>query len=267
MSRKVVPGPITGLNFTIDRTASRHGQKIVWIHGEFGEFGQLPFDEKFLESSDLISIHLPGWGLSTGIELFDKIDELAGAMWWAVEQETSEPVILAGHGLGAAIAVEMAIAQPRATVGLVLSNPFGIFNSDYPGCDIFALMPRDVAGHLYFDTSGPLYLQHFPASDDAYERGLISIKRVEVLGAASRFIFPIPDTNIVRRSYRLAGKKMTILFGEKDGAVPPRLATDWAKSFPQAKIVTVQNTAHMTPYESDSLTDELIVMLGDIGPA
>ena len=261
MKREVIDGPLPGLSFMIDRSGGTNGPTVVFLHSEMGSFGHAPVGEEVRANHDVVALHLPGWGESTGIEHFDTTSEFAVALWWAVEQLADEPVVLVGHGLGAALAAEMAILQPKSVRGLVLSNPLGMFDEAYPGVDIFALMPKDVMPHVYAVPNGPVMAEHYPAPADAYERGLQAVRRVEVLGSASRFVFPLPDTNIVKRSYRIAHVPMTILFGERDGVVPAEMAHNWSSVFPAAKIRTVEGTAHMTPYESDAVAEEVLAMM------
>jgi pimeloyl-ACP methyl ester carboxylesterase len=118
--------------------------------------------------------------------------------------------------------------------------------------------------HVYADPNGPVMAAHYPAPTDAYERGLQAIRRVEVLGSASRFVFPLPDTNIVKRAYRIAGVPMSLVFGERDGVVPPEMAHNWSKVFPSASVRTVAGTAHMTPYESDAVAEEVAAMVKNV---
>lgn len=264
MTRDVIQGPLDGLTFVVERSAGAGGPTVVFLHSEMGAFGPAPVGEAFRASHEVVSLHLPGWGESTGIEHFDNPGEFAVALWWAVERIASEPVVLVGHGLGAALALEMAIMQPKAVRGLVLSNPFGMFDEAYPGVDIFALMPKDVMPHVYADPNGPVMAAHYPAPTDAYERGLQAIRRVEVLGSASRFVFPLPDTNIVKRAYRIADVPMSLVFGERDGVVPPEMAHNWSKVFPSASVRTVAGTAHMTPYESDAVAEEVAAMVKNV---
>jgi len=253
MTRQVIEGPLNGLSFVVDRTDYRGGPLVVFLHSAWGAFGEAPLGDQVMSTMDVATVHLPGWGLSKGVEHFDDISELALALWWVIEYLSSEPVVLVGHCLGGALAVEMAIMQPSKVRGLTLSNPFGFFNASYPGADIFGLLPKDMMHLVYVDPAGSIATTHHPPPNDAYERGLMALRRVEVLGAASRFMFPLPDTNIARRAYRLSHTPITVLFGEKDGIVPSQLASEWAASFPHAMIKTVPRTAHMTPYESGAL--------------
>lgn len=254
--------PVEGTEMVIERTGVDGGPPLVWLHGEFGELSGVPGREQLAAHFDVVEILLPGWGVAAGGDRFDSIGELASAVWWTIESLDLGKVSIAGHGFGATLAVELAIQQPSMVEGLALAAPYGMFRTEDTGVDIFALIPRDLNPHLYADTSSPLVAQHFPPPTDGYEKGLSAIQRVQTLGSTSRYLFPIPDTNLVERSYRLAGVPMTIWFGAGDGAVPVSLAQDWAAAFGHADIKVVDNAAHMVAYEHDGFVEELMSALG-----
>jgi pimeloyl-ACP methyl ester carboxylesterase len=254
--------PIQGTTVVIDRSGDPTKPPLVWLHGEFGAIDTMPDREPLSNHLDLIEVHLPGFGVSSGGDRFDTIGDLALAVWWAVEQLGVDRPVLAGHGLGATVAVEMAIQQPAAVRALALATPFGIFDVDDTGVDIFALIPRDLMPHLYADPSSSLVLDHFPPPADAHERGLAAIHRVVVLGAASRYLFPIPDTNVTGRAYRLADVPTSVWFGSVDGVVPPSLAAAWRAALPHATVSVVDRVGHMLPYESAVFGAELLEIAG-----
>lgn len=264
MSRELLEGAGHDITFAVDVHGSVESPVVVWLHSEWGPFNDPPFEPVVTSSVRTLVVHLPGWGESTGAGLVDSVGHFASALWFAVEKLTDGPVILAGHGLGATFAVEMAIQQPRAVAGMVLATPFGMFDESDTGVDIFALLPRDVMAHLYADPTSQLASSHFPATSDGYERGLAAIRRVEVLGAASRFIFPIPDTDVESRAYRLSRVPTTVLLGEKDGVVPPSLATKWQAALPHATVEVVAGVAHMLPYETTRLSQEVVNMVAKV---
>ena len=254
-----------GIEYAFDVSDLVDRPTVVWIHGEFGSFDDPPLNDVLKSSVNLINLHLPGWGKSFGGESFDQINELATAMWWLLEEITENKVLLAGYGLGATVAIEMAIQQPGRISGMVFGSPFGMFSESDPGVDIFALMQKDLLKEIYADPKSELVKRHFPSSEDGYERGLIAIRRVEVLGAASRYIFPIPDTNIKSRSYRLSKIPMTILFGRSDGVVPFSLSELWQDSFPHAEINILEGAGHMLAYETEEISKSITKMLADQG--
>lgn len=151
----------------------------------------------------------------------------------------------------------MGVQQPSRTTALVLATPFGIFDDEHPGVDMFGLMARDVQRHLYADPTGPVALAHNPPSADAYEQGLAAIRRVQTLGAASNYLFPVPDTGIAARLYRVAGVPTVLLWGGRDGVVPADSARGWTRLLPEATSEVVPEAAHMLPYESDAVSTHL----------
>ncbi len=257
--RLEIEGPLNGVRFSIDVAGTiGSATPVVWLHGEFGEmgsFGVAPRGAALIASTMVIVPHLPGWGLSVGVEHFTRLDDLAMAVWWALDRLGSDTsrVVLGGHGLGAALGAEMAAQQPGRCAGVLLAAPFGMFRADEPGIDVFGTMPSDLMPHLYADPTGPLQALHFPAPVDAHHRGLAAIRRVETLGAAGRFVFPIPDTGIADRLYRLADVPVALVFGARDGIVPVSLAADWAAALPHAHVEIVESASHMVPYETDDV--------------
>ncbi|HEY8547520.1 MAG TPA: alpha/beta hydrolase [Acidimicrobiales bacterium] len=250
VNRRTIAGPLEGLTFVVDeRGPGDGGPPLVWLHSELGDFAGPPLTDELAGRLRTLVAHLPGWGVATGVEHFDQLEHLATAYWWLFDELGLDAVHLAGLGIGATLAAEIAIQQPGRVPSLVLAGPFGLFREDDPGGDLFALVPRDVMPLLYADPAGPVASAHFPPAADAYERGLQTVRRVEVLAPASRFLFPIPDTGIGRRLYRLGDRPVELFWGAKDGIVPPSLAEDWAAHLPGARTTIVEGAAHMAPYE------------------
>lgn len=255
-ARTILEGPLPGVALAVDAYGSPAAPTVlVWLHGELGALDEARLaDAVVTAQADGVRVlvpHLPGWGESPGGEHFFTIEDLALALWWAVERSSSAAVVLGGHGLGAAVAAEMAVEQPARVAGLLLAAPFGLFREDDTGIDLFGTLPGELMPHLYADPKGPLPARHFPPAATPYERGLVAIRRVEVLGAASRYLFPIPDTGIASRLYRVDRVPVTLVFGRGDGLVPLSLAQDWQRSVPHARIEIVEDAAHMVPYETD----------------
>ena len=255
--RMALQTPVPGTTFVIDCRGDAGGLDVVWLHGEFGVLDAPPGLERIADHGRVLEVHLPGWGVSEGGDRFDRIEELALATWWAIDRVGVDRPIIAGHGFGGTLAVEMAIQQPLRVRALALAAPFGMFLADDPGVDVFATMQRDVMPALYADASSALVASHFPPVSDAHERGLAAIRRVQVLGATSRYLFPIPDTNIEARAYVLERVPMTIRFGAVDGLVPAAVSRLWSAAFPHASVEVVDGVGHMLPFESLQFAETL----------
>lgn len=255
MITKELETPIGG-RLVVEEYGESSATPVIWLHSEFGSFGAPPLGE-VLSVSRVIAPHLPGWGVSTEVRTFRRIDELALLIWWMADELNVDRGALAGHGLGGALAAEMAIQQPARVELLALASPFGIVDAADPGADIFGLTPGDLMPHLYADPAGDVAAGHYPKPADAYESGLAAIRRVQVLGSASRYVFPLPDTDVESRAYRLARVPTSIVFGGRDGVVPAAIAPRWQRAIPHASISIVKEGAHMHPYELPMFADAL----------
>jgi pimeloyl-ACP methyl ester carboxylesterase len=261
--REIVSGP-SGSTFAVDR-AGTGDAVVVWLHSEFGAFSDPPVPADALEGGQVLTLHLPGWGISErGEARINTLPELALALWFVLDELGVGTVTLAGHGIGATIALEMAIQQPQRAHTVVAAAPFGIVDAGDPGVDMFALLTTDLLPHLYADSEGGLVKEHFPRPADPHERGLAAIRRVEVLGEAGRYLFPLPDTGIEDRLYRLAGTDVRLLWGEHDGVVPIAISERWTAALPSATSSVVPGSSHMLVYETSVVGD---VVSGLLGPA
>jgi pimeloyl-ACP methyl ester carboxylesterase len=254
MPTQVVPGPFAGIQFEIESYGPADGKPVVWLHSEFGSLEGPGFLSYIEADLYVIEIHHPGFGRSTGVEHFDSLTDLATGYWWLMDQLGLDQVALAGHGFGGALAAEIAVQQPQRITCLTLVSPFGLFRADEPGVDIFATTTGDVLADVYAQPTCEPATRHYPKASDGYERGLAQLRRVEVLGATSRFVYPFPDTGIVRRAYRIEPIPTEILWGAKDGVLPLSLVADWQQLLPGAHITVLPDASHMAPYEDPAAT-------------
>jgi len=101
------------------RTNDQASTTILFIHGSGGNHKSWPDCLRPLGKIGVVLMDLPGHGLSTGSgrstvdEYVDFIDDFVSAMGLT-------RVIVAGHSLGGAIVLELALKQPVWLVGLVL---------------------------------------------------------------------------------------------------------------------------------------------------
>lgn len=249
MERHDIPGPMEGVTFVVEESGPADGPCVVWLHDAWGQLDDPPID---VDGARVLTLHHPGWGVADGVERFLTLTDLAIGYWWLLDRLDADDIVLAGHGIGATIAIEMAAQQPQRVRAVVGATPFGLVDDRDPGEDFFALLPPHLLPHLYVDPTGDLVTRHFPPPADAYEKGLAAIRRVQVLGSASRYLFPLPDTGIDARLYRLADLPVDLLFGAKDGVVPEASRRLWEQAMPSATIEMVDDAAHMLPYESDA---------------
>ncbi|MGD0231016.1 MAG: alpha/beta hydrolase [Syntrophorhabdales bacterium] len=99
----------------------RHGrgEKILFIHGAGGSSASWYFQKRLEGRCEVILVDLPGHGRSKG-EAFRTIDGYVGSVAEAIEENGLEGCYLAGHSMGGAIAMSLALASPGLSRGLIL---------------------------------------------------------------------------------------------------------------------------------------------------
>ena len=100
------------------------GEAIVLIHGEGGNHNLFePLVERLEETHSPVAFDLPGHGRSGSLDSLPSVEAMAELSRALLKKLAIDRPILAGFGLGAAIALEMAIRDPAAVRGLVLLSP------------------------------------------------------------------------------------------------------------------------------------------------
>lgn len=231
----------------IDEWGDSSSPVLIWLHSEWGPFNRLPFSDKLAKSCHGYALHLPGWGTSTGVDVIRSLPEMALAMWEVVEDviTTDQRPIVVGQGIGATVSLEMGIQQPHRVSRVVAINPFGMWAETVGGADMFGLTPSDILPHLFVNPSGDAAAECFPDPADDHEKAMAMVRRAERLGSAARYLFPIPDTGIGGRLYRLRESDVDIVWGESNGVLPVRAVDMWREYLVSATYHVVPDGSHL----------------------
>ena len=92
---------------------------LVLIHGAGGTRLQWPAELRRLPGTTVYTLDLPGHGRSTGAS-FDNIEDYAEAAVGLLDWIAVERAVFAGHSMGGAIALELALDHAARVAGLVL---------------------------------------------------------------------------------------------------------------------------------------------------
>jgi pimeloyl-ACP methyl ester carboxylesterase len=136
-----------------------------------------------------------------------------------IEQLGDEPVDLVASSVTAPLAAEVAgLARDRVR-RLVLVAPFGIYEDAHPTADLWAQRPGpDVLPNLLCNDPQRWMKQwQMPEGEDAVEWGLFLTRSME---AAARYLFPMGNTGIEKRLYRVT--QPTLLIRGADDRVMPQ---------------------------------------------
>src|SRR5262249_22180904 len=155
---------------------------------------------------------LPGFGKSPseGLELIEDALELWQLGFDLMEALGLDKPLVVGESFGGWIAAEMAALRPKEIGKLVLMAPVGVWRAESPVVDIFGLTIGELLPFLFHD------LNSAPAKNMAALTTLMSDKddrtqaQIDALIAiflgfrtAAKFLFPVPDTGLERRLWRI----------------------------------------------------------------
>jgi pimeloyl-ACP methyl ester carboxylesterase len=228
---------------------SGSGTPLVFLHGAGGLFPENAFLDALAKKYQVFAPELPGYGESSGDDLLEDMLDFTLHGWDVVSALGLERPHLMGHSLGGMIAAEMAAVAPNDLRKLVLIAPAGLWISEHPIPDLYAMLP-----HEY-----PKYLFHDPAAGLTLLTGGLDFSNLEVLAEfyiansrrmamAGKVLFPIPNRRLAKRLYRVSAETL-LVWGTSDALIGDAYAERWKESIAGSRLVRIQEAGHMVPYE------------------
>jgi pimeloyl-ACP methyl ester carboxylesterase len=245
-----LPGGRRGI---VHRTG--RGPLIVWLHGPHGVRPNDPFIAKLSERYSVFAPLSPGFSDLDELDDIDTVHDLALYYDDVFETLGPEPLTLIGHSFGAMIAAEYAAHFTRRVRKLVLASPIGLWRDDHPLPDMFGLPFQRMDTLLWKD--GGASQEWLNPADDQRDEVEKQVATVQAMTTFAKFIWPIPDRRLRRRLPRISAE--TLLIGGADDLFLPSIyLNDFTAAIARARSVTVENAAHMVPYESPDEVRQVI---------
>ena len=203
--------------------------------------------------SDMLDFALHGWDVATEMGLLGAGDAGDGGNGVA-----GGGLHLMGHSMGGMIAAEMVALAPQSVGRLALMCPAGMWLSDHPIPDIFAMLPYQLAEVLFADPNvGEEVLTGGADFSDNETLTRFMVARARQQGMAGKILFPIPNRRFSERAYRVTNPTL-LVWGRQDRLIPPAYADAWHAALPDASIELVDGAGHMLPYEQPAAVVEAV---------
>jgi len=231
---------------------------LLFLHGSNGLMLD-PCLDMLAERYRVIAPVHPGFGDSTGLEHIDDIIDLAIYCYDFMDQLGIESAHVAGFSLGGMLAAEVAALDPSRVRKLVLSNPIGLWRDDAPTLDFFSADFPTIQQAIWFDPESDIAKARIPDRDNLEEFALTVYAQMQSLSAAAKFQWPIPDKGLKKRIHRIAAPTL-ILWGEKDGLVPPVYAEEFRSRIRDSRVRIIERAAHMVLVEQP---EQWVAAIGD----
>lgn len=194
------------------------GEPLVFLAGFMGLPQWIEFLDLLAETRRVIVPSLPGFPGATGHHQLDELSDWVAATLEILEAAASGPVDVVASSVAGALALEAAAANRSFFRRLVLIAPFGVFDDAHPAIDPWAQPP----GFSSYPTLLCAHPERFEAlwktPDDADEVEW-QILQVRAREAAARYLWPLGDTGITKRAYRLT-QPMLLVRGSEDRVIP-----------------------------------------------
>jgi pimeloyl-ACP methyl ester carboxylesterase len=146
-------------------------------------------------------------------------------LWDAIDaSEARLPCPVVGASVGGMLAVDLAAYRPEAVSALALLAPFGIFDEDNQGIDLYAVPTPERMDHLFAKGVPEPFVDRFAAlgpDDGPVARYLSDV-------AAANLLWPLGDRGQAGRLHRITCPRLS-LWGEQDELLPVGVSARWAE--------------------------------------
>ena len=230
------------------------GDPVVYLHSAMGEGAGMLFLEDLAEERAVVAPVFPGFGGSEGIEAIEDMEDAVFHLLDVFDRlGLSSPAVI-GLSLGGWMAAELATRYPERVNRLVLVNPVGLY---IPGAEIKEIFGRplnELAADMFADQAHPMaqmmsQLDTLWASEVEIPFEVLRPLLQSMAATAKLGWDPyLHDPKLARRLPRV-GAPTLVVHGAKDTFVPRAHAETYAAGIPRARLVDVDDAAHLLPLE------------------
>ncbi len=254
------------------------GQTILFIHGLGGNLSHwLKSVNELSALHKCIALDLPGYGWSDkniDTEVKDRLQFYADAVSEFLKKKKIKKVILAGHSMGAQVAIITAL-QNKKVKKLILVAPAGLETFTEKEAQ---LLTASTPAAVFEKQDETVIRNNFkinffqqPADAEQLIQDRLHIKNCadfkwycETVSSGVKGILAHP----VKDSLQYLTMPALIVFGVNDGLIPNKylhpsakteeLAKQSAALIPNCKVIMVENAGHLVQFEKTSETNRII---------
>lgn len=220
------------------------GRPFLWLRGSDASDGWREYMSSLAQDYDVIVPEHPGFGNVAKPEWLDSAGDMAMFYLDMIDALKLDGVHLAGHGLGAWIAAEMAVRDPRRLASLTLVDAAGLLLSDATGEDPFLRSEEDAILDQFADAKlakSELERRLTPETEDVRIANQMVIAQ---LAWSPRW----HDPHLRKWLHRI-GIPALVVWGDKDRLFPLAHARAWTKAIAGAKLEIISGCGHNPPIE------------------
>jgi pimeloyl-ACP methyl ester carboxylesterase len=145
------------------------------------------------------------------------------------------------------LACELAAAYPRRVRRLALIDPLGFWRDSDRVVNWMMLNPDELPGYVFRDPDSEAARRMFGPSEPQ-DAAAARIRIMWAMGATGKFIWPIPDKGLKKRTHRVKAPTL-VIWGKEDRLVPAIYANEFAGRIPGTRVQTVDGAGHAPQLE------------------
>jgi len=245
---------ISGCQIRLLRGGREGAPPLVFLHGAGGHTGWMSFLDELARDYAVYAPEHPGFGRSDDPPWLDDVGDLAYFYLDFLETLGLDRVHLIGTSLGGWVAAELAVRNQSRLASLTLVCAVGILAGGKPIADIFRMPVEENLRRFYADPERAARRVGDMAKADMT---IVAKNRATVTRLAYRPRFYNPG--LAKWLHRITVPTL-LVWGDKDGLVPPQFGDAYRAAIPHARLVVLENAGH-APF--DEQKDAFLAAFGE----
>ncbi len=233
------------------------GEKVLFLHGAGGSTSSWYFQKRLQAVCEVILVDLPGHGKSGGGGLRD-IGGYVESVRTAITENGLEGCYVAGHSMGGAIALSLALAAPKLLAGLVLAGTGARLK----------VFPKILEGILNDKEETVRVIASFAFSEKTAP-SLIEAGITEMTANPKEVIhgdFSACDLVDLMEGVKSIDLPTLIIVGADDALTPVKYSEYLNREIKGSRLVVIRDAGHMVmlekPEETNRAIEEFVTRLG-----
>jgi len=227
---------------------------LVYLHSAQGEGTSMALLEELADWYQVVAPVFPGFGASQGLEAIDDIEDASFHLLDVLDRLDFAQVDLVGLSLGGWMAAELATRWPERVRRVVLVNAVGLYVDGAPITEIFGRPLDELADELYADPEHPVAQMMRAMAQAEANPGAIPFDLIRPMIQAQAATAKL-GWNPYLHNPKLRGRlgrisaPTLVIHGVRDGIVPRAHAEAYVAGIPDARLVDLDDAAHMATVE------------------
>jgi pimeloyl-ACP methyl ester carboxylesterase len=229
---------------------------VVYLFGIAGHPAASPALDHLADNGwDVVVPDIPGFDGRSGFKAPPDYLGWLTVVWDALDATGALPCPIVGASVGGMLAADVAGFRPEAVTALGLLAPFGIFDENHPGLDLYSVPTKERMEHLFAKGVPEPFVERFAElgpDDGPVARYLSDV-------AAASLLWPLGDRGHADRLHRIRCPRLA-LWGDQDELLPVGVSEAWAARGVPSEVVP--GAGHLLEWdEPDGVGTRLVEFL------